>query len=110
MKKLWLLLVMVTHLQLIHAQEVKHAPTVEQCHADASSAPVDASSAPVSYKEMDSWVSKMGQCISVDIDNFELYLHTQAAVLYLQRERTQNFVKRHNQWNQFIPEDAQGNR
>jgi hypothetical protein len=34
MKKLWLLLLMVTPLQLIHAQEVKHAPTVAQCRAD----------------------------------------------------------------------------
>jgi hypothetical protein len=31
MKKLWLLVAMVTLLQLIHAQEVKHAPTVAQC-------------------------------------------------------------------------------
>lgn len=34
MNKLWLLLVMVTPPQLIHAQEVKHATTVEQCRAD----------------------------------------------------------------------------
>jgi hypothetical protein len=108
MKKLWLLLVMVTPLQLIHAQEVKHAPTVEQCHADASSAPVDASSAPVSYKEMSSWISEMGQCMNVDIDNFEQYLHAQDALLNLQLERIQNFVRRHNQWNQFIAEDAHG--
>ena len=33
MNKLWLLLV-GTPPQLIHAQEVKHAPTVEQCRAD----------------------------------------------------------------------------
>ena len=105
---------MVTSLQLIHAhevnQQVKNVLTGEQCRADASSAPVDASSAPVSYKEMDSWVSEMGQCISVDVDNFELYLHTQAALLYLQRERIQNFVKSHNLWNQFLVEDAQGKR
>jgi hypothetical protein len=34
MKKLWLLLVMVMPLQLVHSQQVKHAPTVEQCRAN----------------------------------------------------------------------------
>jgi hypothetical protein len=34
MKKLWLLLLMVTPLQLVYSQEVHHAPTVDQCRAD----------------------------------------------------------------------------
>jgi hypothetical protein len=34
MKKLWMLLAIAVPLQFIHAQEVKHAPTVEQCRAD----------------------------------------------------------------------------
>jgi len=34
MKTLWLLLAIAVPLQFIHAQEVKHAPTVEQCRAD----------------------------------------------------------------------------
>jgi hypothetical protein len=33
-EKLWLLLLMVTPLQLIQAQEVKHATTAAQCRAD----------------------------------------------------------------------------
>jgi hypothetical protein len=34
MKKLWLLLAIALPVQPIHAQEVKHAPTVEQRRAD----------------------------------------------------------------------------
>jgi hypothetical protein len=34
MDKLWPLLVLVIPFQSIHAQEVKHAPMVEQCRAD----------------------------------------------------------------------------
>jgi len=34
MKKLWLLAALIMPFQLIHAQEVKHAPTVAQCQAD----------------------------------------------------------------------------
>ena len=64
MNKLWLLLVMVTHLQLIHAQEVKHAPTVERCRADQKLwlSMVGGSRAGVtnvSYKELDGWFAQM---------------------------------------------------
>ena len=64
MNKLWLLLVMGTPLQLIHAQEVKHAPTVEQCRADQKLwlSMVGGSRAGVtnvSYKELDGWFAQM---------------------------------------------------
>jgi hypothetical protein len=34
MNKLWPLLLLVISYQSIHAQEVHHAPSIEQCHAD----------------------------------------------------------------------------
>jgi hypothetical protein len=34
MKKLWALILIVISLHPIYSQEVKHAPTVEQCRAD----------------------------------------------------------------------------
>ena len=64
MNKLWLLLVMLTPLQLIHAQEVKHAPTVEQCRADqklwlSMMGGSRAGVTNVSYKELDGWFAQM---------------------------------------------------
>jgi hypothetical protein len=64
MNKLWLLLVMVTPLQLIHSQEVKHAPSVAQCRADRKLrlSMVRGSRAGVtnvSYKELDGWFAQM---------------------------------------------------
>lgn len=58
------IMVMVTPLQLIHAQEVKHAPTVEQCRADQKLwlSMVGGSRAGVtnvSYKELDGWFAQM---------------------------------------------------
>ena len=64
MNKLWLLLVMVIPLQLIHAREVKHALTVEQCRADQKLwlSMVGGSRAGVtnvSYKELDGWFAQL---------------------------------------------------
>ena len=64
MNKLWLLLVMVIPFQLIDAQEVKQAPTVEQCRADQKLwlSMVGGSRAGVtnvSYKELDGWFAQM---------------------------------------------------
>ena len=64
MNKLWLLLMMVTPFQLIHAQEVKQAPTVEQCRNDQKLwlSMVGGSRAGVtnvSYKELDGWFAQM---------------------------------------------------
>ena len=55
---------MVTPLQLIHAQQVKHAPTVEQCRADQKLwlSMVGGSRAGVtnvSYNELDGWFAQM---------------------------------------------------
>ena len=62
--KLWLLLVIITPLQLIHAQDVKHAPTVSQGRADQKFwlSIVGGSRAGVtnvSYKELDGWFAQM---------------------------------------------------
>jgi hypothetical protein len=63
MKKLWLLLAIAVPLQFIHAQEVKHAPTVEQCRADEklwmSKRGDDAAVVDITYGELDGWIAKM---------------------------------------------------
>jgi hypothetical protein len=79
MKTLWLLLLMVIPLQLVHSQEVKHAPTVEQCRADQKLVLSRLNSNEhtlVSYKEMDGWFLEMQNCISVDPENQLQYYNT----------------------------------
>ena len=56
---------MAPPLQLIHSQEVKHAPTVEQCRADQRlfdsmlKQHNGVGVANVSYKELDGWFAQL---------------------------------------------------
>jgi hypothetical protein len=85
MKKLWLLLLIVMPLQLVHSQEVHHAPTVEQCRADQKlwlsmleQVPSRAGVAHVSYEELKGWFQVMYDCKTVDPQNASLYYNTQS--------------------------------
>ena len=118
MKTLWLLLLMVTPLQLVHSQEVKHAPTVEQCHADQRlwtsklhQAPIPSGVKDVSFTELVNWYTEMKDCISIDPDHRTDYLVTLTSIDNTQMTRIVNFLDRHHlTWNQFLAEDAQGKR
>ena len=90
MKTLWLLLAIAVPLQLIHAQEVKYAPTVEQCRADQRL-----------------WLSKLEQPNSIGIPNVDDALGEIFAVMV---RRLVGFLERHNLMDQFLGEDAQGKR
>jgi hypothetical protein len=117
MKRLWPLLTIAVPLQLIHAQEVKHAPTVEQCRADQRlwlskmAEPNGKGTADVSYKEVKGWVGEMVYC-SKKVDpafGFE-YLNAQSEAEATSALRLENFLFRHNLLRQFLAEDAQGKR
>jgi hypothetical protein len=118
MKTLWLLLLMVVPLQLVHAQEVKHAPTAEQCRADQKlwrskldQAPIPSGVKDVSFMELVNWYTEMKDCISVDPDHRTDYLVTLTSIDSTQMTRIVNFLDRHHlTWNQFLAEDAQGKR
>jgi hypothetical protein len=115
MKKLWLLLLMVIPLQLIHAQQVKHAPTIEQCRDDqrvwmSKLVPLSASVAKVSYKELEGWYQEMGECGSVDPDHGPNYDHTMNDILVTRVTRLEAFLHRQNLWNQFLAEGAPAKR
>jgi hypothetical protein len=115
MKKLWLPL-MVIPLELIHAQVVHHAPTVEQCHADQRlwldklEEPNGAGVAYVTYEELGAWFHEMYECGKVDPANDDRYYNTGSEGLVRGQMRLEDFLQRHNLWNQFIAEDAQGCR
>jgi hypothetical protein len=111
MKKLWLLLVMVTPLQLIHAQEVKHAPTVEQCraHQELWLSKLDAESILlIDFRELNDWSREMRQCMGVDQKFEDRYYNTVAEANFAKARRFANFLDRHNLYEQFLTEDAQG--
>jgi hypothetical protein len=113
MKKLWLLPAIAGPLQSIHAQ-VEHAPTVEQCRADQKSwyatLEDEAAVANVGYQELQGWFLEMVKCEKVDSERERWYMATHAAVGLIQGTRLRDFLKRHNLWNQFLAEDAEGKR
>jgi hypothetical protein len=115
MKKLWLLLLMVTPLQLTHAQQVHHAPTVAQCRANqqlwlSKLQTKGYVSLSVHYLELDYWLLEMENCLKVD-HNFEArYRYTENEIFVEEGSRLRNFLKRHNLVDQFMAEDAQGMR
>ena len=117
MKKLWLLLLMVTPLQLVHAQEVHYAPTVEQCRADQrlwlSKLETKSGTAPLTdliYPELITWSEEMNNCIAVDPDNQIQYYNTLGETTSEEQNRFFDFIVRQNLYDQFRAEDAQGKR
>jgi hypothetical protein len=113
MKKLWPLLLRLIPFQSIHAQEVQHTPTVSQCRADQNSwlAKMMAMDiADVSYKELIGRLNEMGDCARLDPERYNDYLRTQALLGVHMSQRETNFIHRHNLWDQFLAEDAQGKR
>lgn len=98
---------------ILNAQEVKHAPTVEQCRADQRlwlSKLEEPALANVGYYELNGWVMEMSDCETVDPDFSLRYLNTQSETQSEKLDRVADFLRRHNLWDQFIAEDAQGKR
>jgi hypothetical protein len=113
MKKLWLLAVLITPLQFIHAQEVKPKPTVEQCRADQQLWLSDLKwhfpvSAP--YTELDRRVGETYFCELADPASVDKYVNTRAELYAEQTNRFVAFLQSHGLYNQFVAEDAQGKR
>jgi hypothetical protein len=111
---LCLLLGLIANAPSAWSQEVKHAPTVEQCRADQqlwldkveNNSIVEL----VSYTELDDWALEMADCRSVDPARHAEYDNTESEITFRQDIRLEHFLRRHNLWGQFIAEDAQGKR
>ena len=123
MNRLWLLLVIAVPLQLIHAQEVKHAPTVEQCRADqtlwfskinddAKAEEAEGLREPVahsiSFQQLNFLILEMHDCARIDPESKGLYYRTSGDAAVAANNRLMNFLYRHNLSSQFVAEDAQG--
>ena len=97
-----------------HLQEVKHAPTIEQCHADQrlwlSKLESEPSIVSVSFKELHGWLGEMMECKSVDQPSRDLYYNVAAEISSEQLLRMQYFLDRHHLYDQFVAEDTQGKR
>ena len=100
-------------------QEVKHAPTVEQCRADQRlwfskieagnpSDPGDTLAA--SSFELRGWSDEMRDCRTVDPQFYWQYYNTSSEIESVMELRFLNFLIRHNLLNQFYAEEAQGKR
>jgi hypothetical protein len=112
LKKLWLLLLMVIPLQLIHSQELKTRPTVEQCRADHKLWLSKLEEAPDSarYFELNDWASAMLDCITVDPSFQFQYLNLAAEAHAEINRRFELFLVRHHLYDQFVAEDKQDKR
>jgi hypothetical protein len=113
------LLTALVGLPAVHAQQVHHAPTVEQCRADQRlwlSKLEDlgrgrAGVATVGYRELDQdWSNQMIECMTVDSENNSRYYNTYGETSAEELLRLENFLRRHNLFDQFLAEDAQGKR
>jgi len=82
-----LLLLLVS---LLPAQEVKHAPTVEQCHADQRLwlAKIEGSQdALPNFVTLNSWSQEMADCGSIDPANDTRYYNVRAEIVAVEQAR-----------------------
>jgi hypothetical protein len=115
MKTLCLLLAIAVPLQSIHAQ-AEHAPTVTQCRADQRlwfsklGTPDNLDVANVSFTELDDWRLEMGACFVVDPDLRPQYANTISEIYHTMFNRAEDFLARHDLFDEFITEDEKGCR
>ncbi len=95
-------------------QEVKHAPTIEQCRADQrlwldklenTSVPM-----PEDYRTLSGWISEMSQCKSVDPENQRRYYNVIWESQADKITRLEKFLDRHGLYDKFIEEDKAGKK
>jgi hypothetical protein len=116
MKNFWPMVLALIPFNPIAAQEVQHAPTVDQCRADQRlwlsklEVPKGAGVANVSYKELDGWFQEMYGCESVDPQHKIQYFNTWSETTIKQQMRLEDYLNRHRLYDQFVAEDAQGKR
>jgi len=97
-----------------HVQEVKHAPTVEQCQADQRLwlAKLEGTSEamPEDYRTLQGWFMEMRECKNVDPDNGRSYMNVCSEIDAELVMRLEKFLDRHGLYIQFIEEDKAGKR
>jgi hypothetical protein len=94
------------------AQEVKQAPTVEQCRADQrlwSDMLEDSGSLP-NYVTLSGWFHEIFECKSVDPDNRQRYYNVLGEIDSAKVMRLEKFLDRHGLYDKFIEEDKSSKR
>lgn len=96
------------------AQNVEHAPTVEQCQADQaywfSKLEQTHGTNDVTYDTLQGWHREMDKCLAVDPANHWKYYNTMSESDAEVATRLMKFVNRHSLWQQFLDEDTAGKR
>jgi hypothetical protein len=97
------------------AQQIEHAPTVDQCQADqrlwlSRLENTNDKLNDVTTQTLLGWSKEMEACNVVDRANAFRYLNTKAEIWAEKYTRLADFVERHNLWDKFIEEDAAGQR
>jgi hypothetical protein len=69
---------------------------------------IEENSASVRFRELDDWFSEMFDCEKVDPASADRYHNTRDKILAEQALRLQGFLYKHNLYNKFLAEDAQG--
>lgn len=113
--KFWLIPLVVIPL-CIHAQEVEHAPTVEQCRADQrlwlseleGPPGPPASIGSIGYPELLKRSDEMHACRAIDPDFEDQYYNTMAEFAFARVVRLEAFLRFHKLYDQFVAEEAQG--
>jgi hypothetical protein len=113
-KRFWPLFLMLVSCSAVWAQEVKHAPTVEQCRADQklwlAKLEEPGGITNVRVKELHGWQGEMRDCKSVDPEYDDRYYNVTGEIQGALLTRFADFLIRHNLFEQFTAEDAQGKR
>lgn len=120
MKQFWLMVIVFVFFNSLWAQEVKHAPKVEQCRADQTlwfSKLSDGASngtmpdtVGASFQQLNFWSLEMHDCARIDSESNDLYYKTSGDAVGTANNRLVHFLDRHNLLSQFLAEDAQGKR
>ena len=113
MKLIWMsisivLVIMIT----VFVQPQEHTPVLEQCRVDASAwAKADKSYMQrFPFSEISRRFQEMYDCTNADRPNESKYVFVGLQLSVEESHRAEYFITRHNLWNQFIAEDAQGKR
>jgi hypothetical protein len=97
-------------------QEVEHAPTVAQCQADQRlwRAKLEGDQGfdlkDVTLNTLAHWEAEMVKCEAVDPPNQSRYFNTDVEAVAAESHREFDFIKRHGLLEQFVKEDAAGQR
>lgn len=90
------------------AQQMKHAPTVEQCRADQRLWLDELENSPEilpDYTTLTGWIREMFECKSVDPENRPRYYNVLGEIDAEKVIRLEKFLDRHGLYDKFIEED-----